>query len=261
MGSSLYEIGTEPTGSDVVNAIITSLIFQNTVPISLYISIEIVRTNQAYFISQDVEMYYEPYDTACVPKTWNISDDLSQIEYVFSDKTGTLTQNIKELQKCSMCGMAYREGITKVQCGAARREGGLEDPQKLELKFAENLTVAFFCAFSAAQDVGFPFLGKMKDTLGIERGAERARWAELFIEDAIRAFAVQDRLEGPRSTAEGADSLRMLCISATTNAVENQGELIDKANALIEHSLEILGETALGDKLEEGVPEAITRHW
>lgn len=33
-------------------------------------------------------MYYEPYDTPCAPKTWNISDDLGQIEYVFSDKTG-----------------------------------------------------------------------------------------------------------------------------------------------------------------------------
>jgi magnesium-transporting ATPase (P-type) len=54
--------------------------FQNIVPISLYISIEIVKTIQAYFISQDVEMYYQGYDTPCVPKTWNISDDLGQIE-------------------------------------------------------------------------------------------------------------------------------------------------------------------------------------
>jgi hypothetical protein len=52
------------------------------VPISLYISIEIVKTIQAYFISQDIEMYYEGYDTPCVPKSWNISDDLGQIEYV-----------------------------------------------------------------------------------------------------------------------------------------------------------------------------------
>lgn len=64
--------------------------FQNIVPISLYISIEIVKTIQAYFISQDVDMYYEPLDAPCVPKTWNISDDLGQIAYVFSDKTGAL---------------------------------------------------------------------------------------------------------------------------------------------------------------------------
>jgi phospholipid-translocating ATPase len=44
---------------------------------------------------------------------------------------------------------------------------------------------------------------------------------------------------------------------AATNAIENREEEIDKANALIEHSLLILGATALEDKLQEGVPEAI----
>ncbi len=42
-----------------------------------------------------------------------------------------------------------------------------------------------------------------------------------------------------------------------TSAVENRDEEIDKANEMIEHSLRILGATALEDKLQEGVPEAI----
>jgi phospholipid-translocating ATPase len=45
------------------------------VPISLYISIEIVKTIQAFFIFQDLEMYYPELDTPCVPKTWDISDE------------------------------------------------------------------------------------------------------------------------------------------------------------------------------------------
>lgn len=77
---------------------------QNIVPISLYISIEIVKTIQAFFIYQDADMYYAPLDYPCVPKTWNISDDLGQIEYIFSDKTGTLTQNVMEFKKCSING-------------------------------------------------------------------------------------------------------------------------------------------------------------
>jgi phosphoglycolate phosphatase-like HAD superfamily hydrolase len=44
---------------------------------------------------------------------------------------------------------------------------------------------------------------------------------------------------------------------AATNAIENREEAIDQANALMEHSLIILGATALEDKLQEGVPEAI----
>ncbi|KAL1925325.1 uncharacterized protein VTP21DRAFT_208 [Calcarisporiella thermophila] len=59
------------------------ILYQNIVPISLYVSVEIVKTLAAYFIYSDLDMYYEPLDQPCVPKTWNISDDLGQIEYIF----------------------------------------------------------------------------------------------------------------------------------------------------------------------------------
>ena len=116
------------------------IVFQNIVPISLYITIEVVKTIQAFFIFQDIEMYYADCefilyqagtcdiadrtdDTPCVPKTWNISDDLGQIEYVFSDKTGTLTQNVMEFKKCSIQGIPFGEGMTEAMLGAAKRDG------------------------------------------------------------------------------------------------------------------------------------------
>ncbi|TIB13429.1 hypothetical protein E3P92_02275 [Wallemia ichthyophaga] len=110
-----------------INSLITFcaclIAFQNIVPISLYISIEIVKTIQAFFIWQDLDMYYPELDHPCVPKSWNISDDLGQIEYIFSDKTGTLTQNVMEFKKCSIAGKEYGEGITEAMLGAAKREG------------------------------------------------------------------------------------------------------------------------------------------
>ena len=359
--------------------------FQNIVPISLYISIEIVKTIQAYFISQDIEMYYKPYDTPCVPKTWNISDDLGQIEYVFSDKTGTLTQNIMEFQRCSVHGVAYGEGVTEAQRGAATREGRGDtfDPRalneklaklkhqmigtlertfknrymqsdKLTLvspKFAEDLAdrtleqrghiMAFFRALAlchsvladkpepqlepylinykaespdeaalvaAARDAGFPFLGKSRDTLEIEVMGQSEKYAFLKMlefNSTRKRMSVILRCSDGRIIlyCKGADSviyerlakdhdpmlkdqtskdmekfanngLRTLCISyryldeeeylnwsriydAATNAIENREEAIDKANDSIEHSLLLLGATALEDKLQEGVPEAI----
>lgn len=79
-----------------INGLITFafalITFQNIVPISLYISIEAVRTFQAAFIYFDKEIYYEKADQATLARSWNLSDDLGQIEYIFSDKTGTLTQ-------------------------------------------------------------------------------------------------------------------------------------------------------------------------
>lgn len=106
--------------------------FQNIVPISLYISIEIVKTIQAFFIYRDIEMYYEPLDYPCVPKTWNIADDLGQIQYIFSDKTGTLTQNVMEFKKCSVAGTIYGEGMTEAMIGALRREGHALTDEELE---------------------------------------------------------------------------------------------------------------------------------
>ena len=83
-------------------------------------------------------MYYKPYNTPCVPKIWNISDHLRQIEYVFSNKTATLTQKVIEFQKCSINGIAYGEGITEAQRGAATREGQADalDPQALNEQLA-----------------------------------------------------------------------------------------------------------------------------
>lgn len=114
----------------------TIIVFQNIVPISLYISIEIVKTIQAFFIHRDLEMYYEPLDYPCVPKSWNIADDLGQIEYIFSDKTGTLTQNVMEFKKCSIAGTAYGSGMTEASIGALRREG--KNVTQLELEELET---------------------------------------------------------------------------------------------------------------------------
>lgn len=66
--------------------------FQDVVPISLYISIEFVKTCQAAFIYFDYDIWYEKTDQATQARSWNLSDDLGQIEYIISDKTGTLTQ-------------------------------------------------------------------------------------------------------------------------------------------------------------------------
>ncbi|KAG6844765.1 hypothetical protein H0H87_003988 [Tephrocybe sp. NHM501043] len=387
--TSFFEENTEPTDSPVINAIVTFvsclIAFQNIVPISLYISIEIVKTIQAFFISQDVDMYYQPFDTPCIPKTWNISDDLGQIEYVFSDKTGTLTQNVMEFQKCSVHGIAYGEGITEAQRGAATREGKADtldpaelseklatlkhqmlttmerafknrylQPEKMTLvspQIAEDLTnrtadqrphlIAFFRALAichsvladkpdaqaepyhieykaespdeaalvaAARDAGFPFLGKTKEGIDIEVMGQREKWTPLkvleFNSTRKRMSVVMRNPEGRLILyCKGADSviyerlakdhdpvlkektskdmemfanngLRTLCIAYrwldedeymswskkfddAANSIEHRDEEIDKANELIEHSLHILGATALEDKLQEGVPEAI----
>lgn len=330
-------------------------------------------------------MYYKPYDTACVPKTWNISDDLGQIEYIFSDKTGTLTQNVMEFQKCSVNGVTYGEGVTEAMRGAAKREGrdDLMDPEeqaeqlksmkqsmleKMSKTFknrylqadkvtlvAPNLAdhlsdksnpqrnhlIAFFRALAvchtvlsdrpepieqpfrldykaespdeaalvaAARDAGFPFVGKSNASIDIEVMGQPERYSPLrvleFNSTRKRMSVIVRNPEGRLVLyTKGADSviyarlasdhdpalkeatakdmetfanggLRTLCIAyrylseeeylnwsriydAAASAIKDRDEELDKANELIEHSLLVLGATALEDKLQEGVPDAI----
>ena len=89
------------------------ILYQNIVPISVYISIEFVKIISAYYIHKDKDLIYTQNGTiigGATPKSWTISDDLGQIEFVFSDKTGTLTQNVMVFKRCSINGVAY--GLT-----------------------------------------------------------------------------------------------------------------------------------------------------
>ncbi|KAJ5143469.1 uncharacterized protein N7515_002256 [Penicillium bovifimosum] len=125
----LESFGGTPPVTGIVTFWTAVILFQNLVPISLYISLEIVRTIQAVFIHSDLYMYYERLGIYCVPKSWNISDDVGQVEYIFSDKTGTLTQNLMEFKKCTVNGVAYGEAYTEAQIGMRRREGADADAE------------------------------------------------------------------------------------------------------------------------------------
>lgn len=122
-----FEFGKPAKGSSSLNGFVSFwvalILYQSLVPISLYISVEIIKTAQAAFIYGDVMLYNAKLDYPCTPKTWNISDDLGQIEYIFSDKTGTLTQNVMEFKKCTINGVPYGRAYTEALAGLRKRQG------------------------------------------------------------------------------------------------------------------------------------------
>ncbi|ODV88143.1 hypothetical protein CANARDRAFT_192996 [[Candida] arabinofermentans NRRL YB-2248] len=83
------------------------ILFSNLVPISLFVTVEVIKYYQAYLIASDLDMYYEPTDTPTVVRTSSLVEELGQIEYIFSDKTGTLTRNIMEFKTISIGGRCY----------------------------------------------------------------------------------------------------------------------------------------------------------
>lgn len=104
------------------------ILFSNLVPISLFVTVEIIKFYQAYLISSDLDMYYRPTDTPAVCRSSSLVEELGQIGYVFSDKTGTLTRNIMEFKACSIAGRAYAEEVPEDQRATSDDDNNAEDP-------------------------------------------------------------------------------------------------------------------------------------
>lgn len=77
------------------------------IPISLYLSIELVKIGQVYFITQDLDLYDEEENSRVQCRALNITEDMGQIQYVFSDKTGTLTENKMVFCRCTIMGNEF----------------------------------------------------------------------------------------------------------------------------------------------------------
>jgi phospholipid-transporting ATPase len=74
-----------------VNLLTYWVAYSHMIPISLYVIIELLKLGQAYLINHDVRMYCREDSKFALCRNSDLIEELGQVEFVFSDKTGTLT--------------------------------------------------------------------------------------------------------------------------------------------------------------------------
>lgn len=108
------------------------VLFNYIIPVSMYVTVEMQKFLGSYFITWDEEMFDEELGEGAQVNTSDLNEELgqvperrfagdnanletlltlaslsSQVEYVFTDKTGTLTENNMEFIECCVDGNVY----------------------------------------------------------------------------------------------------------------------------------------------------------
>ncbi|XP_065866747.1 probable phospholipid-transporting ATPase 4 [Euphorbia lathyris] len=126
----------KPLQSGLAHLITALILYGYLIPISLYVSIEVVKVCQAKFIDEDLQMYDEETGNTAQARTSNLNEELGQVDTILSDKTGTLTCNQMDFLKCSIAGTAYGTCSSEVELAAAKQiamdydEGGESNPSR-----------------------------------------------------------------------------------------------------------------------------------
>ncbi|KAJ3056861.1 hypothetical protein HK097_003397 [Rhizophlyctis rosea] len=87
------------------------ILFNNLIPLSLIVTMEFVKYTLGMLINSDQDLYHEESDTPATARTSSLVEELGMVDYIFSDKTGTLTCNVMEFKMCTIAGQAYAEVV------------------------------------------------------------------------------------------------------------------------------------------------------
>jgi phospholipid-transporting ATPase len=96
-------------GTFIIRVFTYLVAYSHLIPISLYVALEILKLLEGNLIKKDSDMYWPELDKWANVRSSDLVEELGQVEFIFSDKTGTLTKNEMEFKKCSVNFEVYGE--------------------------------------------------------------------------------------------------------------------------------------------------------
>ncbi|KAK1715110.1 E1-E2 ATPase-domain-containing protein, partial [Colletotrichum lupini] len=181
------------------------IMFNNVIPLSLYVGLEATKLGQMTLIINDLEMYHDATDTPAGVNTTNNLDDLGQISYVFSDKTGTLTENIMKLRRLSIAGTSrlHQMDLPERSTASADSTSSLTTEHMLEyirskpnsffasraMKYILAMSLCHTCLPERTDDGEIDFQASSPDELALVRGAQELGF--LVIQRSSQSITVQ----------------------------------------------------------------------
>uniref|UniRef100_A0A5F8ARD8 Phospholipid-transporting ATPase n=1 Tax=Macaca mulatta TaxID=9544 RepID=A0A5F8ARD8_MACMU len=159
------------------------VLFNFIIPVSMYVTVEMQKFLGSFFISWDKDFYDEEINEGALVNTSDLNEELGQVDYVFTDKTGTLTENSMEFIECCIDGHKYK-GVTQEVDGLSQTDGPLTYFDKAD-KNREELFLRALCLChtveiktndavdGATESAELTYISSSPDEIALVKGAKK----------------------------------------------------------------------------------------
>ncbi|XP_032448117.1 phospholipid-transporting ATPase IG isoform X9 [Lynx canadensis] len=227
------------------------VLFNFIIPVSMYVTVEMQKFLGSFFISWDKDFYDEEINEGALVNTSDLNEELGQVDYIFTDKTGTLTENSMEFIECCIDGHKYK-GVAPETDGLSQTDGPLTyfdkaDKNREEL-FLRALCLCHTVEVKTSDAVDGPpesaeltYMSSSPDEIALVKGAKKLQDQAAETIEALHAAGLKvwvltgDKMETAKSTCYACRLFQTSTelLELTTKTIEESERKEDRLHELL----------------------------